>query len=103
MNATRPCFVTAVTVLGWVLLMPPFSINPAGKVVVDAAAPLSKWEALSDHPSAAECRKHREQLLSSLGKTSPPKKDHDVHETLKKRAAAAKCVASNDSRLHPAH
>jgi hypothetical protein len=99
--------------------MPPFSVNPAGKTVVDTQASLPHWEVLSSHASDTECRKHRDALRAQLEKATDSQMDtgegsikpgdktngkaadkrKEVFATLKQRAAAARCVASNDVRL----
>ncbi|SRR5579883_2521603 len=99
----------------WLLLMPPLSVTPAGKTTVDAGAPLSNWETLSTHSSAAECAKRldqlREQVENAAASIQPAAKgkaarnsDHGqiAFATLKERAAAARCISSTDARLRAA-
>ena len=45
----------ALTLVGWILIVPPSVIH--GRVPVDLTAPLSKWSYFSMHDSAAECEK----------------------------------------------
>jgi hypothetical protein len=119
MQGMRTCGgLAAVSLLAWLLLVPPLSISGAGKTVVDITAPVSRWEALSKHSSAAECSKHRDDLRAQLEKAAPSTGGSDQNPsakrsnkpsdkskaafaTLKERAAAARCVADNDPRLRP--
>jgi hypothetical protein len=109
----------AASLIAWLLLMPPFAIAPGGKTFVDTQASLPKWEVFSRHATDTECRKHRDALRAQLekatesqidagadsGKTAQKTaskasdKPKQVFATLKQRAAAARCVASNDPRL----
>jgi hypothetical protein len=113
--------LVAASLIAWLLLMPPFSVTPAGKTFVDSGAPLSEWETFSQHASDTECRKHRDELRVQLDKavaSSPVpadtgksgksdkkradkarSKSQEVFATLKRRAAVARCVNSNDARL----
>jgi hypothetical protein len=96
--------LSLASLLGWLLLMPPFSVTPAGKTFVDTKAALDRWEVFSEHPSATECRKHRDDLRAQLEKSTAAEKDPDKSKqafaTLKERAASARCVASDDPKLH---
>ncbi|MGO9059952.1 MAG: hypothetical protein ACLQU2_21610 [Candidatus Binataceae bacterium] len=118
MNTRKICGgLIAASLIGWLLLMPPFSVTPAGKTFVDSGAPLSSWEVFSHHATDAECRKHRDELRIQLdqavssakpsnSKTSDKQhagkalsKSQEVFATLKARAAVARCVDGNDARL----
>jgi hypothetical protein len=104
----------AASLFAWILMMPPLSVSPAGKTVVDTGAPLSRWESFSRHSSAGDCRKHRDHLRQQVEQAAastvqePVKKGSDKEAdkaptppfaTLRQRAAAARCVSSSDSRL----
>jgi len=119
MRTKQPCaHLGAASLIAWLLLMPPFSVNPAGKTFVDTHASLPRWEVLSRHASDTECRKHRDALRAQLEKAAQAQVDagegpgkltektgkaadkrKEVFATLKQRAAAARCVTSNDARL----
>lgn len=48
MKTMQPCaHLGAASLIAWLLLMPPFSVNPAGKTFVDTHASLSRWEVLA--------------------------------------------------------
>lgn len=100
----------AASLTAWLLLLPPFSVTPAGKNSVDTGAPLSQWEAFSTLPNATECRKHRDSLREQLDKAaassepvkSTKKKDNKkqaAFAVLRERAAAARCISADDPRL----
>lgn len=120
MRTIQPCGrVGAASLIAWLLLMPPFSVTPAGKTFVDTQAAVNRWEVLSRHASDTECLKHRDDLRAQLEKAAESKTDssdasgksqqqtttkaaakrQEVFATLKQRAAAARCVASTDARL----
>ncbi len=120
MKTMQPCaHLGAASLIAWLLLMPPFSVNPAGKTFVDTHASLSRWEVLSRHASDTECRQHRDALRAQLEKAAEAQVDEgegsaktpqkttgkaadkrkEIFASLKQRAAAARCVASNDARL----
>ena len=65
----------AASLIAWLLLMPPFSVTPAGKTFVDTHAALSRWEVLSRHASDTECLKHRDDLRAQLEKAAESKVD----------------------------
>src|SRR5260370_12959614 len=118
----NPCGgLTMPSLIAGLLLMPPLSVTPAGKTVVDTQASLANWEVFSRHKNDTECRKHRDDLRSQLEKAiesskesslSPlktpdkkskaPEKKGEAFATLKQRATAARCVASNDPLLRAA-
>ncbi len=102
----------AAGLAAWLLLLPPFSVSPSGKTVVDSGAPLSRWETFSSLPTDTQCRKHRDTLRAQLAKaaastgeaaegTSSKKADKKTaaFAMLRERAAAARCVSSTDPRL----
>jgi hypothetical protein len=104
------CSVIGGVVAAWLLVVPPFSVTPAGKTFVDASAPLFRWEKLSSHSDNIECVKHRDQLRESLEKAAsnaiPIKKGAgEKNKTqaafagLRARLASARCVSSTDPRL----
>jgi len=118
MNTRKICGgLTAASLIAWLLLMPPFSVTPAGKTFVDSGAPLSGWEVFSQHANDAECRKHRDELRIQLDKAlsstkasdvktpdkkhagKAPSKSQEVFATLRERAGAARCVNADDARL----
>jgi hypothetical protein len=120
MNSRKICGgLIAASLIAWLLLMPPFSVTPAGETFVDAGGPLYSWEVFSQHATDTECRKHRDDLRAQLDKavasTVPDTgkldksdkkgggkgrtKSHEVFATLKQRAAIARCVSSKDARL----
>jgi hypothetical protein len=103
----------AAGLAAWLLLLPPFSVSPSGKTVIDSGAPLSQWETFSSLPTDTQCRKHRDTLRAQLAKvaasttegveegTSSKKADKKAaaFAMLRERAAAARCVSSTDPRL----
>jgi hypothetical protein len=122
MNTTKVCGgLNAATLIAWLLLLPPFSVTPAGETYVNPGAPLFSWEVFSRHDNDTECRKHRDDLRVQLDKavasTVPdtgksnksdksgkaaakaPAKSQEVFANLKRRAASARCVNSDDARL----
>ena len=120
MNTRKVCGgLIAASLIAWLLLMPPFSVTPAGETFIDSRAPLFSWEVFSQHANDTECRKHRDDLRVQLDKavasTVPDTgksdksdkkggvkartKRQEVFATLKQRAAVARCVDSNDERL----
>jgi hypothetical protein len=120
MNTRKVCGgLSAASLIAWLLLMPPFSVTPAGETFVDSGAPLFSWEVFSQHANDTECRKHRDELRVQLDKavasTVPDTaksdksgkkrgskartKSQEVFATLKQRAAIARCVDSHDARL----
>jgi hypothetical protein len=108
MGPIRNCGAITVIAAGWLLLMPPFSLTPAGKTFIDASAPLYRWETLSSHGDNTECQKHRDQLRQELAKASngaPAKegksgdKAQAAFAGLRARLGSARCVSSTDPRL----
>jgi hypothetical protein len=114
MRPVKTCSgVVAAGVLAWLLMMPPFSVTPAGKTFVDTGAPVSRWETFSSHPNDTQCRKHRDELREQLEKAAASHKEtvkkgsdkgsaeksQTAFATLRQRAAAARCVSSDDPRL----
>jgi hypothetical protein len=119
MNTRKVCGgLMAASLIAWLLLLPPFSVTPAGETYVNSGAPLSSWEIFSRHDNDTECRKHRDDLRVQLDKavasTVPDTaksdksdkagakaraKSQQVFASLKRRAASARCVNSNDARL----
>jgi hypothetical protein len=122
MNTRKVCGgLIAASLIAWLLLLPPFSVTPAGETYINSGAPLFSWEVFSQHANDTECRKHRDDLRVQLdkavastvpdtgkkdksdkksgGKASAKSKSQEVFATLKKRAAIARCVDSNDARL----
>ncbi len=111
----KSCSAVASGLFAWLLLMPPFSVTPAGKTFVDTGAPLYSWETFSSHPNDTECLKRRDKLRDELEKAAssvqplkknPGKgsdKDSDKSQTafatLRERAGAARCVSSTDQRM----
>ena len=116
MNTRTVCRgISLAGLLAWLLLMPPFSVTPAGKTFIDSGAPLSSWEVFSQHATEAECRKHRDELRAQLEKAiasavpdttasqksgkkhkgAAPSKSQEIFATLRQRAAVARCVDSN--------
>jgi hypothetical protein len=112
MRPVISCSGIAAVLVTWVLVMPPFSVTPAGKNFVDTRAPLYRWETLSSHPDSAACIKHRDQMRESLEKTAasnvtPTKKGSRKNEKaqaafagLRERLAGSRCVSSTDPLLH---
>ncbi|GEM_PF-6263448 len=104
------CGMVAAAAAAWLLLVPPFSVTRAGRTVVDASAPLYRWEILSSHSDNGECVKHRDQLRASLEKaatsnTAPVKKGAQdkgqapAFAGLRARLASARCVSSTNPLL----
>lgn len=110
MKVTRNCGAIGAMMAGWMLLVPPFSVTPAGKTFVDTGAPLYRWETLSKHNDDSECMKHRNQMREEIEKAaasnSEPQKGSKPNEKaqaafagLRARMGGARCVSSTDSRL----
>jgi hypothetical protein len=106
------CGAIAAIAAGWLLLMPPFSVTPAGKTFIDASAPLYRWEILSSHSDNTDCLKHRDKLREQLKQASssaaPAKtegksgdKAQAAFAGLRARLGSARCISSTDPRLHP--
>jgi hypothetical protein len=105
------CGTIAAVATAWLLLVPPFSVTPAGKTFVDATEPLYRWETLSTHSDNIECVKHRDQLRESLEKAAasnstpiakgPREKNQPqaAFAGLRARLASARCVSSTDPRI----
>jgi hypothetical protein len=102
----------AASLTAWLLLIPPFSVTPAGKTFVDTGAPLPRWETFSSHASAAECSSRRDKLREQLesaaastgesvkkGSSKQAEKTQAAFATLRQRVASARCVSGSDARL----
>ncbi len=112
MRCLTGCSEVAAILTAWLLLIPPFSVTPAGKNFVDTRAPLYRWEMLSSHPDSAACMKHRDQMRESLEKaatsnvpstkkgSSKNDKAQAAFAGLRERLASSRCVSSADPLLH---
>jgi len=92
----------AASLAGWLLLLPPFSITPAGKNFVDTGAPLYQWETFSTLPDATQCRRHRDSLRQQLEKAaasfSEPVQSASGIKMIRKKRPSPSCA---NARLPP--
>jgi hypothetical protein len=65
----------ALALVGWYLMVPPFTAQRAGPVDVDDQAPLSKWTIAGSFDTAEQCRDYdrffRKQVENEFSKDAP--------------------------------
>ena len=88
--------IAAATVLGWYLLIPPWSHNNA-----DTRAPFNLWEHFASYDSASECETEKQELFVSdtarIDQVSRTEQQRLGNRAVQFRAA--RCVSADDPRL----
>ena len=91
----KPSHAAALAVVGWYLMVPPFSENPSSLKNV----PLSKWSIYKRYSALDECRYARSDITA--GWLQDPLTDfvQRFGNNFKSFFARAQCIETDDRRL----
>jgi hypothetical protein len=94
----KPCYVAALALVGWYLMMPPV-IPDTHRVNRDA--PLSQWRIAHKFPKSAGCEnaKHRAREAGMVAQANGEAPRRLANPDLTCVRCAAECVEDSDPRL----
>jgi hypothetical protein len=82
----------ALALVGWYLMLPPFSLSPSRKIVADLRKPLSQWVSFGNYDTAVDCNKEIDAMDQRAINWA---REHGTKLDL----AHAQCIATDDPRL----
>jgi hypothetical protein len=92
----NPHHAAALTLVGWYLMVPPYSEKP---IPPTNLPPLSKWSVYRRYNAPDECRYARSAIADGFLEDAPPDFLQRFGNNFKSTFVRARCVATDDPRL----